>query len=302
MRTLAIALSVGTFLMFGCGGGDNPPDPGTGGAGGGSGAGGSPPKGGSGGGTAGAGGNAGSGGSAGSGGNAGAGGGSGSAGSGGSSGSAGSGGATRTDAGGGSKPDGGAATDGAPASTGPMLGFYEAEAVMPAGPNQLIGKAVVGGCGANNPVCGPPDTIKPEAMCCSMGKEVRQLIRGTSGLQFNKISAPADGMYDVTWWYHCGKNDNFGDPNCGGEPNHPKAGCRPHVFTINGEKLPKVYEFHCFPGEWGQIHAVTTPLPLKAGGENSIRVVATPGRDAADMDAIAIYPTGMGVQPTAFTH
>ena len=41
----------------------------------------------------------------------------------------------------------------------------------------------------------------------------------------------------------------------------------------------------------GQIHAVTTPLPLKTG-DNSIRVVATAGRDAADLDAIAIFPAG----------
>ena len=120
-------------------------------------------------------------------------------------------------------------------------------------------------------------------------------------LQYNKVSAPADGMYDVTWWYHCGKNDNFGDGNCGGEPNHPPAGCRPHILTVNGARLPKVYEFHCFPGPWGQIHAVTTPLPLKAG-DNSIRVVATPGRDDADLDAIAIFPAGMGVPPVAFAH
>jgi hypothetical protein len=150
-------------------------------------------------------------------------------------------------------------------------------------------------------VCGAPETIQPEAMCCSQGKEVRQLLRGKGGLVFNKVMAPADGMYDVTWWYHCGLNDNFGDPGCGGEPNHPKAGCRPHILTVNGTQLPKVYEFHCFPGPWGQIHAVVTPLPLKSG-ENSIKVVATSGRDAADLDAIAVYPAGKGVGPTAFAH
>jgi hypothetical protein len=183
-----------------------------------------------------------------------------------------------------------------------MLGFYEAEAVMPNGPNEILPPAIVGGCGMTNPVCGAPDTIKPEAMCCSQGKEVRQLLRGRGGLVFNKLSVPTDGMYDVTWWYHCGLNDNFGDPGCGGEPNHPAAGCRPHILTVNGTKMPKVYEFHCFPGPWGQIHAVTTPLPLKAGGDNSIRVVATTGRDAADLDAIAIFPAGMGVPPVAFAH
>src|SRR5947207_1459496 len=89
---------------------------------------------------------------------------------------------------------------------------------------------------------------------------------GKGGLVFNKIAAPADGMYDVTWYYHCGKNDNFGDGNCGGEPNHPAGGCRPHILTVNGTRLPKVYEFHCFPGPWGEIHLVTTPLPLKEIG------------------------------------
>jgi hypothetical protein len=206
-------------------------------------------------------------------------------------------------------PDGGAGGTGAGGSMGMagstgnsgMMGFYEAEAVMPAGPNQLIAPAVVNGCPNMGPNCGAPDTLMPEAMCCSKGGEVRQLLRGKGGLVFNKVAAPADGMYDVTWWYHCGKNDNFGDANCGGEPNHPAAGCRPHILTVNGTRLPKVYEFHCFPGPWGQIHAVTTPLPLKAG-DNSIRVVATAGRDAADLDAIAIFPPGKGTPPVAFVH
>jgi hypothetical protein len=196
-------------------------------------------------------------------------------------------------------PDTLPAVDGGPGGVG-MLGFYEAEAVAPGGPNELIRPAVVNNCPDMAPDCPTPD-IKSETMCCSKGKEVRQLLRGRGGLQLNKIAAPADGMYDVTWYYHCGKSDNFGDGNCGGEPNHPSAGCRPQVFTVNGTKLPKVYEFHCFPGPWGQIHAVTTPLPLKAG-DNSIRVTATPGRDAADLDAIAVFPAGQGVKPEAFAH
>src|SRR5437667_131581 len=82
------------------------------------------------------------------------------------------------------------------------------------------------GCGAATPVCGAYDTVKPEDTWCFDGKEVRQLLRGKGGLQFNNVSAPADGMYDVTWWYHCGNNDNFHDPTCRGEPHTP-AGCRP---------------------------------------------------------------------------
>jgi hypothetical protein len=194
-----------------------------------------------------------------------------------------------------------AAPDGGAPVGGGMLGFYEAEAVMPAGPNELIAPAVVNNCPDMSPSCGPPETIMPEARCCSQGKEVRQLLRGKGGLQFNKIAAPADGMYDVTWYYRCGKNDNFGDGNCGGEPNHPAGGCRPHVLTVNGTRLPKVYEFHCFPGPWSEVHIVSTPIPLKAG-DNSIRVVATPGRDAADLDAIAVYPAGQGRPPAAFAH
>jgi hypothetical protein len=198
-----------------------------------------------------------------------------------------------------------AAADSARAEAGAtgegMLGFYEAEAIAPGGPNELISPAVVNNCPNMSPNCGPAAMVRPETMCCFGGKEVRQLLRGKGGLVFNKVGAPADGMYDVTWYYHCGKNDNFGDGNCGGEPNHPAGGCRPHVLTVNGERLPKVYEFHCYPGPWGEIHVVTTPIPLK-GGDNSIRVVATPGRDAADLDAIAVFPAGKGAPPVAFAH
>jgi hypothetical protein len=211
---------------------------------------------------------------------------------------------TTGDAGGndGPTPGSDAAQDsGPPAGGGGMLGFYEAEAIMPAGPNELLPPAVVNNCPDMSPSCGPPETVMPETRCCFQGKEVRQLLRGRGGLQFNKIAAPADGMYDVTWYYRCGKNDNFGDGNCGGEPNHPAGGCRPHVLTVNGTKLPKVYEFHCFPGPWSEVHIVSTPIPLKAG-DNSIRVVATSGRDAADLDAIAVYPAGKGRPPTAFAH
>ena len=67
--------------------------------------------------------------------------------------------------------------------------------------------------------------------------------------------------------------------------------------SVNCTQLPTVFQFPCYPGSWDEIHAATTQVPLKAGGSNSIRVFATPGRDAADLDAIAIYPSGMGVPP-----
>jgi hypothetical protein len=187
--------------------------------------------------------------------------------------------------------DGGAATGGT-SGTGPggSLGWYEAEAVPP---NMLFGATKIGNCGAG--ACPSTDAIKEGMECCSAGKKLSQLLRGTGGAVLNEIAAPADGMYDVTWWFHCGKNDNFGDTGCGGLPHTP-SGCRPHVFQINGTKIPGVYHFPCFPGSWGEIHASTTTLPLKAG-MNSIRVVSTTGRDAADLDALQIFPAGKGLPP-----
>jgi hypothetical protein len=193
---------------------------------------------------------------------------------------------------------GGSAADSGPPSppmSGDMIGWYEAEAVPP---NQLSGPATVGTCGAGP--CASVAAIKEGVECCSGGKKVSQLIRGNGQLQFNAVKAPADGMYDVTWWFHCGKNDNFGDANCGGVPHTP-SGCRPHIILVNGTKLPKVYEFPCFPGSWGEIHAATVQMPLKAG-DNTIRIYATPGRDASDMDAIAVYPAGKGTPPIAGSH
>jgi hypothetical protein len=281
-----------TFIVFAtlalaCSGGDNG---GPGGV--------SPPTGGSGGAPA-------TGGSGGSGaggygtGGAGAGGtGAGGTGAGGSAGTGGTAGSDVDAAPGGSGGTGGeGATDAPPApSSGAMLGWYEAEAVPP---NQVIKPAGVGNCGAG--ACPSGAAIKEGMECCSGGKKVSQLIRGKGQLQINGISAPADGMYDVTWWFHCGKNDNFGDANCGGVPHTP-SGCRPHLLVVNGTQLPKTYEFPCFPGSWGQIHASTTTVPLKAGATNSIKIFATPGRDAADLDAIAVYPAGMGTPPVAGSH
>jgi hypothetical protein len=173
------------------------------------------------------------------------------------------------------------------------LGWYEAEAVPP---NTLFGATKAVMCGTA-PACASHEAVKEGVECCSAGKKLSQLLRGTGGAVMNGLSAPADGMYDVTWWFHCGKDDNFGDTNCGGAP-HTKSGCRPHILVVNGVKLPKVYHFPCFPGSWGQIHASTTTIPLKAGAMNSIRIYATPGRDAADLDALQIFPAGKGVPPT----
>jgi hypothetical protein len=214
----------------------------------------------------------------------------------GGSGGGGSGGAAAADAGPAAGTGGDIGDASAPPLTGDMIGWYEAEADG----NEFTKPARVSTCGAGP--CASTAAVKELAECCSGGKKVSNVERGNGKLQINKISVPADGTYDVTWWYHCGKNDNFRDPGCGGDPKRTKSGCRPHVLIVNGGPPSKVYEFACFPGSWGELHAATTPLALKAGGDNTIKIFATPGQDAADLDAIAIYPAGKGLMPVPFSH
>ena len=194
--------------------------------------------------------------------------------------------------------DGAAATtDGGapPAVSGDMIAWYECEADG----NVFTKPAKITTCEAGP--CAPGVVIKELLECCSGGKKVSNVERGKGALLMNKVAVPADGTYDVAWWYHCGKNDNFMDPGCGGDPNRTKSGCRPHLFVVNGVKVPKTYEFACFPGSWGLLHVATTPLDLKMG-DNTIHVTSTNGNDAADLDAIAIYPAGKGPKPIPFAH
>ncbi len=214
----------------------------------------------------------------------------------------GSGGAAGTSGSGGSS---GGEAGGAPDSGGVAAsGWYEAEAKPP---NILYGRAVIAHC---KNTC--PSMFKPGDDCCSGGGEVNWIVSGSHGpdpqppdgrgggeLRWMNISAPADGMYDVTWWYHCGNNDNFGDNDCGGQTDPPTmpSGCRPHQIIVNGTEMPGTYHFPCFAGSWGIIRAATTTLPLKAGGDNWVHVYATKPRDAADMDALQISPVGKGTPP-----
>jgi hypothetical protein len=183
---------------------------------------------------------------------------------------------------------------------GNVTGWYEAEAIPP---NQLSGSTLtvnppkprVGHC----PAC--PGMPKPGDSCCSGGGEVTWLTQGIGpipgGLTFPNIAAPSDGMYDVTWWYHCGNSDNFGDKHCGGQTNPPttSAGCRPHQIVVNGTEMTGTYHFPCFTGSFTVIHTATTTLPLKAG-MNSIKVYPK-ARDSADMDALQVQPAGKGIGP-----
>jgi hypothetical protein len=209
----------------------------------------------------------------------------------------GSGGAAPEDASG-----GGAAAEAGTSSGGAVAGWYEAEAIPP---NMLSGSTL----GANPPKprpakCTPcPDVaaIKPGDKCCSGGGQITWLTQGIGpipgGLTYNNVAAPSDGMYDVTWWYHCGNSDNFGDKHCGGQTDPPttSAGCRPHQIVVNGVEMTGTYHFPCFADSFAVIHAATTQLPLKAG-MNSIKVYPKQ-RDSADMDALQVKPMGKGMPP-----
>jgi len=188
---------------------------------------------------------------------------------------------------------GGAMSTGGAGGGSAPVGWYEAEAIPP---NEKAPRSEV----HVNPMTAcktlPP---MPGEKCNAGGGEVTWITEGRMGwLQYNKVSAPADGMYDVTWWYHCGNNDHFGDRHCGGQTDPPTtaSGCRPHQIVVNGTEMPGTYHWPCFPGPFSEIHAVTTPLPLKAGDANTIKVYPK-SRDSADMDAIHIQPLGKGIGP-----
>jgi hypothetical protein len=202
---------------------------------------------------------------------------------GGTSGSSGAaGGEVDASAGGGEGGEGGA--------SGASLSWYEGEAGV------ISGRAVRAMCTA----CPSSAGMKPGDACCSGGGEVKWLVaHGNGELQFKGVSVPADGMYDVTWWYFCGKNDHFGDRNCGGQTDPPTtaSGCRPHQFFVNGTLMPGAYHFPCFSGMWNLVRAATVTMPLKAGANNTIKLHAPPPRDSVNVDAIAIFPPGKGLPP-----
>jgi hypothetical protein len=113
---------------------------------------------------------------------------------------------------------GGAATGGSGGGggTSAIMGWYEAEAIPP---NTKAPRSEVHVNPATACKTTPP---KPGDNCQSGGGEVTWITEGRQGwLQFNQVAAPSDGTYDVTWWYHCGNNDNFGDKHCGGQTDPP---------------------------------------------------------------------------------
>ncbi|MGA2448015.1 MAG: hypothetical protein ABTD50_05005 [Polyangiaceae bacterium] len=167
-----------------------------------------------------------------------------------------------------------------------------------------------------------PDTLTDGATCCSAGKLVNNILGAAGAACFGQpltcgsgivltVSAPTAGMYDVTWWYHCGGSDGYQDTNCGGlryDAGVPGL-CRPHMIVVNGalqagaEAADKYYQFPCYATSWALIHPVVTALPLIAGS-NTIYIHAPndyesagvdDGLDAADLDVIHVTAVGQGV-------
>jgi hypothetical protein len=172
------------------------------------------------------------------------------------------------------------------------------------------------------------DGVKEGATCASGGQVVAQILGRSpcspptsttsydqcqnkgGGVTFNQVTVPADGVYDVTWWYHCGPDtpghaDVYGDTKCGGLDYGTGAGsgCRPHLIDVNGTpmsttvggKAALYYQFPCYPAPWAVLHGATTALPLKAG-MNTIYIHA-PGAttlDAVDLDALDLHAQGQG--------
>ena len=196
---------------------------------------------------------------------------------------------------------------------------YEAEA------SQNVLTYPVEGIANEGNAC-PTGGVKEGANCSSGGKVVNQILGRSpctpptsttsynqcqnkgGGVTFNGVTVPADGTYEVTWWYHCGGSDFYGDTKCGGldYKNGPGTGCRPHLIDVNGVAMSATvdgknaiyYQFPCYPGSWTVVHGATTALPLKAG-KNTIYIHA-PGAqtlDGADLDALDVHAQGQGTAP-----
>jgi hypothetical protein len=231
---------------------------------------------------------------------------------------------------GGKNGAGGAGGDGAAVD-----GWYEAEAVPP---NVLTYAATVSHSDEGKNMSCPLDAtpgisaarahgVSEGADCASAGGMVVNILGRSpcnpetpssysncqnlgAGVELHNVTVPADGMYDVTWWYHCGLNDHYGDNNCGGVHYSVGSSCRPHLIDVNGTPMSATvggqkalfYQFPCYAGAWSIVHGATTTLPLKAGATGNVIYIHAPGAttlDAADIDAINVLPQGKGASPVA---
>jgi hypothetical protein len=199
---------------------------------------------------------------------------------------------------------------------------YEAEGVPP---NVLIQSAIADTtCFGTNQIC-EADGVKEGANCCSGSGEVTEMLGRVpcdgppgsaadymgcqmigGGVEFHDVTVAVDGTYDVTWWYHCGENNSYGDTACGGVHYAVGSSCRPHLIDVNGVSMAGavdgqaalIYQLPCYSGAWSILHGATTALPLKAGA--NIVFIHAPQAitlDGADIDAIDVLPQGRGIPP-----
>ncbi len=199
---------------------------------------------------------------------------------------------------------------------------YEAEATPP---NVLTQSAIADlTCFGTNQTC-PAGGVKEGADCCSGGGVVTEILGRVpcsgppgsagdyvdcqmigGGVEFRNVTAPSAGMYDVTWWYHCGENNSYGDTACGGLHYAVGSSCRPHLIDVNGVPVAAetdgqtalIYQFPCYAGAWSMVHGATTALALEAGP--NIVLIHAPHEvdlDSADIDAIDVQALGQGPPP-----
>lgn len=224
--------------------------------------------------------------------------------------------------------DGGSPSNagGAPADAEELFERHEAESPL----NTLVYPVQIVD---DNYVACPVDGVAEGAECTSGGKAIRQTLGRSpcqpptdaasydecqdlgGGISFNEVSVPADGLYDVTWWYHCGEDPRmlghanvYGDTECGGldYQTGEGTGCRSHLIRVNGVLMSKTidgqvasyFHFPCYVTTWSMLHGATTRLPLKAGA-NTISIHAPAARtlDAVDIDAMDVQSEGRGIAP-----
>jgi hypothetical protein len=185
----------------------------------------------------------------------------------------------------------------------------------PAAGNTMPCTTTVQSHGATPSMCANCTTCPPDGMACcpaqagsTTGYTVGQLLLGMKdNVTFYNVMAPADGDYNIVWYYHCGNADTDGykSATCPSSPEGSSMGppgCREALFTVNGVTDPMTYEMPCFlngPNTWAIVHSwqrddpatkALIPFHLKAGA-NTIKIFAD-AHDTVDLSSIRV-PDGM---------
>jgi hypothetical protein len=158
------------------------------------------------------------------------------------------------------------------------------------------------------------NTCPPDHTTCCVAQEGSTtgydvgglLLGGKDTVTFTGVYAPADGDYNIVWYYFCGNSDtdNNYPPSCPGSKEGSTVGppgCRQAKFTVNGVDDPTTYEVPCFltgtnDGQWTTIHSwerddpntkALIPFHLKQGSTNTIKIYAG-NHDTVDLSGIRV--------------